>query len=71
MKMERLMRMQSAFDTARTRSREKEIRVRRLLPRAEAQVPIRSLEASPCPVTRLYKRLGMLVDKWLAGENPS
>ena len=43
MKMERLMRMQSAFDTARTRSREKEIRVRRLLPRAEAQVPIRSL----------------------------
>ncbi len=35
-KMETLMRVQSAFDIARTRSREKEIRVRRLHPRAEA-----------------------------------
>ena len=33
-KMETLMRMQSAFDIAKTRSREKEIRVRRLHPRA-------------------------------------
>jgi addiction module HigA family antidote len=33
-KMETLMRMQSAFDIARTRSREKEIRVRRFNPRA-------------------------------------
>ena len=32
-KMETLMRMQSAFDIARTRSREKEIRVRRFHPR--------------------------------------
>ena len=32
-KMETLMRMQSAFDIARTRSREKEIRVRRFNPR--------------------------------------
>jgi antitoxin HigA-1 len=37
-KMETLMRMQSAFDIARTRSREKEIRVRRFLPRAEAHI---------------------------------
>ena len=34
--METLMRMQSAFDIAKTRSREKEIRVRRFHPRAEA-----------------------------------
>ena len=34
-KMETLMRMQSAFDIARTRGREKEIRVRRFHPRAE------------------------------------
>ena len=33
-KMETLMRMQSAFDIAKTRSREKEIRVRRFHPRA-------------------------------------
>ena len=37
-KMETLMRMQSAFDIARTRSREKEIRVRRFLPRAEVHI---------------------------------
>ena len=37
-KMETLMRMQSAFDIARTRGREKEIRVRRFLPRAEARL---------------------------------
>src|SRR5271168_3530088 len=37
-KMETLMRMQSAFDIARTRSRENEIRVRRLLPRSEARI---------------------------------
>ena len=36
-KMETLMRMQSAFDIARTRGREKEIRVRRFHPRVEAQ----------------------------------
>jgi antitoxin HigA-1 len=35
-KMETLMRMQSAFDISRTRSREKEIRVRRFQPRVEA-----------------------------------
>jgi addiction module HigA family antidote len=35
-KMETLMRMQSAFDIARTRSREKEIRVRRFHPQSEA-----------------------------------
>ncbi len=35
-KMETLMRMQSAFDNARTRSREKEIRVRRFHPRVES-----------------------------------
>jgi len=35
-KMETLMRMQSAFDIARTRGREKEIRVRRFVPRDEA-----------------------------------
>lgn len=35
-KMETLMRMQSAFDIAKTRSRQKEIRVRRFHPRAEA-----------------------------------
>jgi len=34
-KMETLMPMQSAFDIARTRGREKEIRVRRFHPRAE------------------------------------
>src|SRR5271155_5779299 len=34
-KMETLMRMQSAFDIAKTRSREKEIRVRRFHPREE------------------------------------
>ena len=33
-KMETLMRMQSAFDIAKIRSREKEIRVRRFRPRA-------------------------------------
>jgi antitoxin HigA-1 len=33
-KMETLMRMQSAFDISRTRSREKEIRMRRFHPRA-------------------------------------
>ncbi len=33
-KMETLMRMQSAFDIAKTRRREKEIRVRRFHPRA-------------------------------------
>jgi plasmid maintenance system antidote protein VapI len=36
-KMETLMRMQSAFDIAKTRSREKEIRVRRFHPRAEVR----------------------------------
>jgi plasmid maintenance system antidote protein VapI len=35
-KMETLMQLQSAFDTAETRSHEKEIRVRRFHPRAEA-----------------------------------
>jgi addiction module HigA family antidote len=35
-KMETLMRMQSAFDIVKTRSREKEIRVRRFNPRIEA-----------------------------------
>ncbi len=35
-KMETLMRMQSAYDIAQTRSREKEIRVRRFHPSAEA-----------------------------------
>ncbi len=35
-KMETLMRMQSAFDIYKTRSREKEIRVRRFHPRADA-----------------------------------
>ena len=35
-KMDTLMQMQSAFDIARTRSRKKEIRVRRFHPRAEA-----------------------------------
>ena len=34
-KMDTLMRMQSAFDISRTRSREKEIHVRRFHPRAE------------------------------------
>jgi addiction module HigA family antidote len=34
-KMETLMRMQSAYDIAKTRGREKEIRVRRFQPRAE------------------------------------
>jgi plasmid maintenance system antidote protein VapI len=38
LKMETLMRMQSAFDIAKTRSREKEIRVRRFHPRAEAHL---------------------------------
>jgi addiction module HigA family antidote len=37
-KMDTLMRMQSAFDIARIRSREKEVRVRRFLPRAEAHI---------------------------------
>jgi plasmid maintenance system antidote protein VapI len=35
-KMKTLMRMQSAFDIAKTRRREKEIRVRRFHPRADA-----------------------------------
>ncbi len=35
-KMDTLMRMQSAFDIAKTRSREKEIRVRRFHSRVEA-----------------------------------
>ncbi len=35
-RMETLMRMQSAFDIAKTRGREKEIRVRRFHPRVEA-----------------------------------
>jgi addiction module HigA family antidote len=35
-KMEALMRMQSAFDIARTRGREKQIRVRRFHPGVEA-----------------------------------
>jgi addiction module HigA family antidote len=35
-KMDTLMRMQSAYDIAQTRRREKEIRVRRFHPRAEA-----------------------------------
>src|SRR5579864_2052518 len=35
-KMETLMRMQAAYDIAKTRSREKEIHVRRFHPRAEA-----------------------------------
>jgi addiction module HigA family antidote len=39
-KMETLMRMQSAFDIAKIRSREKEIRVRRFHPRA-AEVHLR------------------------------
>src|SRR5579863_8373822 len=37
-KMETLMRMQSAFDIARARGREKEIRVQRFHPRVEAQL---------------------------------
>ena len=37
-KMETLMRMQSAFDVAKTRSREKQIRVPRFHPRAEARL---------------------------------
>jgi addiction module HigA family antidote len=37
-KMETLMRMQSAFDIASTRRREKEIRVRRFHPPAEARL---------------------------------
>ena len=37
-KMETLMRKQSAFDIARTRRREKEIRVRRFHPPAEARL---------------------------------
>ena len=37
-KMETLIRMQSAFDIARTRRREKEIRVPRFHPRAEARL---------------------------------
>src|SRR6202166_450864 len=37
-KMETLMRMQSACDIARTRSREKQIRVPRYHPRAEARL---------------------------------
>ncbi len=36
--METLMRMQSAYDIAKTRNREKEIRVRRFHPRAEAHL---------------------------------
>jgi antitoxin HigA-1 len=35
-KLETLMRMQSAYEIAKTRSREKEIRVRRFHPRVEA-----------------------------------
>jgi addiction module HigA family antidote len=35
-RMDTLMRMQSAYDIAKTRSREKEIRVRRFHPRADA-----------------------------------
>src|SRR5271156_4961197 len=37
-KMDPLMRMQSAYDIARTRGREKEIRVRRFHPRAEVHL---------------------------------
>jgi antitoxin HigA-1 len=37
-KMETLMRMQSAFDIVKTRSREKEIHVRRFHPRTEARL---------------------------------
>ena len=37
-RMETLMRMQSAYDIAKTRRREKEIRVRRFHPRAEANL---------------------------------
>jgi addiction module HigA family antidote len=37
-KMETLMRMQSAFDIAKTRRREKEIRVPRFHPRVEAHL---------------------------------
>lgn len=37
-KMETLMRMQSAFDIARTRRREKEIRVRRFNPRGAPEI---------------------------------
>lgn len=37
-KIEILMRMQSAFEIARTRSREKQIRVPRFHPRAEARL---------------------------------
>ena len=37
-KMETLMHMQSAFDIAKTRSREKEIRVRRFHPSVEAHL---------------------------------
>src|SRR5207302_140109 len=37
-KMDTLMRMQSAFDIAKTRRREKEIRVRRFHPRAEVHL---------------------------------
>lgn len=37
-KMDTLMRMQSAYDIAQTRSREKEIRVRRFHPRGEARL---------------------------------
>ena len=36
-KMDTLMRMQSAYDIAQTRKREKEIRVRRISPSAEAR----------------------------------
>ena len=37
-KMDTLMRMQSAYDIAQTRKREKQIRVRRFQPRAEVRL---------------------------------
>lgn len=37
-KLETLMRMQSAYDIAKTRNREKEIRVKRFHPRAEVHL---------------------------------
>jgi antitoxin HigA-1 len=37
-RMDTLMRMQSAYDIAKTRNREKEIRVRRFHPRADARL---------------------------------
>ena|SRR5437660_9119726 len=46
-KMDTLMRMQSAYDIAQTRKREKEIRVRRFI--APARIPAKS-RSSPSPI---------------------